>query len=710
MDDLFPLDRLRQLREAAGLTQTDMARLCGLHGRQSHQTAGAWERGTITPSAARRARFIGYLWDHLHLRHDPAQFEAVWGVLVEAWGWEPVTDAEWARFTVQPRPPKTDPHALDQRLAALETALAQRDVPAPAPAALSLPLDDLPPVGPLPPGSRMPLARNPLFVGRRADLLRLAAALSAHGTAAISQGETAAATGLGGIGKTQLASEFVHRYARFFAGGVFWLSFESGDAVAGEVAACGGAGGLELRPDFAQRSLDEQVRLVQAAWQQPMPRLLVFDNCEEPGLLARWRPTSGGCRVLITSRRHDWDLALGVQMQPLAVLSRAESVALLRRHRVDAPPAVLEAIAAELGDLPLALHLAGSYLHRYARVLSAEQYLHHLRDPTRPAHVSLQTGGASPTGHVQHVARSFGLSYDRLDERTPLDAWARRLLIHLGCLAPGEAAPYSLPAATLGLDLNQLEAALQMEDGVARLLELGLVGVDEMHALRLHRLLGDFVRRRAGAAWPAAQAQVEAAVQAILDQSYAEVLPLRLLPIQAHLRHVVDTALPRADAAGATLGHALARHLWQMGETAAAQRYAAQGLAIRSLVCGALHPDTAVSHHLLGILGQEAGEFAQAHTHLQAALAIRLATVGEDHFDTADTLANLGELLWVEHRLDEAVSALERALAICARAEESALGPAGRAEGAAGPVQALVAEVANTLALCLLAQGQAHGR
>lgn len=735
MRDPAALDRLRQLRESAGLTQSDMARLCGLRGRQSHQTAGAWERGTIIPSASRRAKFIGYLWDHLRLRDDPAHFEAVWEMLVELWGWEPITDAEWARFTQQPRPPHPQPADLDRRLAALEAALAQTGPPA-APTAQTaappdLPLDDLPGVGPLPPGSRMPLARNPLFVGRRADLLRLAAALSAHGTAAISQVETAAATGLGGIGKTQLAAEFVHRYGRFFAGGVFWLSFESGEAVASEVAACGGVGALDLRPDFAERSLEEQVRLVQAAWQQPSPRLLVFDNCEEPDLLARWRPTSGGCRLLITSRRRDWELALGVHVQPLAVLPRAESVALLRQHRVDAPLAILEAIAAELGDLPLALHLAGSYLHRYGRVLSAEQYLHHLRDPTPdpapdpashptsaapPAwHPSLQPAGlaadASPTRHIQHVARSFGLSYDRLDAQVALDAWARRLLIHLGCLAPGEAVPYPLLAATLGLDLADVQDAIHLEDGVARLLELGLVEVDEQNSLRLHRLLGGFVRRREAAAWPAAQAQVEAAIQASLDRSYAEVLPLRLLPIQAHLRHVVDTALPRAEPAGATLSHALARHLWQMGETAAAQRYAAQGLAIRRAVYGELHGDTAVSHHLVGILLQETGEFAQAHTHLQAALAIRLQTVGEDHFETADTLANIGELLWVEHRLDEAVAVLERALAICARAGEKGGAAEGDSGGdAVGPVQALVAEVANTLALCLLAQGQQQGR
>jgi KaiC/GvpD/RAD55 family RecA-like ATPase len=57
----------------------------------------------------------------------------------------------------------------------------------------------------------MPLARNPLFVGRTSDLLALAGALQRGGVA--SSGQVVAATGLGGVGKTQLATEFVHRGA-----------------------------------------------------------------------------------------------------------------------------------------------------------------------------------------------------------------------------------------------------------------------------------------------------------------------------------------------------------------------------------------------------------------------------------------------------------------------------------------------------------------
>ena len=106
----------------------------------------------------------------------------------------------------------------------------------------ALPVDVVPVVAPLPLGSRMPLSPNPLFVGRDQDLQQLARTIGAGRMAAV-----AAATGLGGIGKTQLASEFVHRYGQFFAGGVFWLNFAKAADVPGEVARCGGPQGLALR-------------------------------------------------------------------------------------------------------------------------------------------------------------------------------------------------------------------------------------------------------------------------------------------------------------------------------------------------------------------------------------------------------------------------------------------------------------------------------
>lgn len=270
----------------------------------------------------------------------------------------------------------------------------------------------------------MPLSHNPLFVGRDDELQELAGILKAGKTAAI--GQIAAATGLGGIGKTQLAAEFVHRYGQYFAGGVFWLSFADPAAVPAEVAACGGLAGMRLSPDFSTFPLDDQVQVVLAEWHKPTSRLLVFDNCEDETLLDEWRPKHGGCRVLVTSRRAEWEAALGVRALPLQVLPHSQSIALLRAFRPDLPEddVNLDAIAAELGDLPLALHLAGSFLKRYQQDITTGEYLNELRVTTGIAHESLDGAGISPTKHDLSVARTFRLSYDRFDVNIPTDALA----------------------------------------------------------------------------------------------------------------------------------------------------------------------------------------------------------------------------------------------------------------------------------------------
>jgi tetratricopeptide (TPR) repeat protein len=554
----------------------------------------------------------------------------------------------------------------------------------------ALPLRTLPNPAPLPAGSRMPLSRNPLFVGRTQDLLALAALLKHGQTTAVYQVETAAATGLGGIGKTQLASEFVHRFGQYFAGGVFWLSFDTPETVAAEVAACGGAGALDLRPDFARRELEEQVRLVQAAWQEPVPRLLVFDNCEDPELLVRWRPTSGGCRILVTSRRGEWETVLGVQVHPLGVLNRAESLALLAKHQVEASPEVLDALAEELGDLPLALHLAGRYLYRYRRVLAPTEYLRDLRDAALHRHTSLEAGGISPTAHVQHVGRTFAFSYERLDDAQPPDPLARQLLVRLAQFAPGEPVPLELLDRTFAAAGGQ-PSKVAVEDAVARLLELGLVEVDPDGALRLHRLVAAFVRDAASALAEAAQAAVEQVVETVLQQANEAGAPLALLNWQVHLRYVVEHALERQDERAARLSFALARHLWLLGDYSAARTAAEQALRLRQMLLGEAHLDTAATYQLLGIIEEAQGELAAPEVHFRQALALYLELVGELHIEVADVLTDLASLLWSQRRVGEAMAHARRALAICARLTA----------GDQAAAELVAAEAANNLATCL---------
>jgi hypothetical protein len=127
---------------------------------------------------------------------------------------------------------------------------------------------------------------------------------------------------------------------------------------------------------------------------------------------------------------------LGVRAFP-HVLPRAESLALLHalahEHQYEPDDAeALDAICSELGDLPLALHLAGSFLACYHDTTTPAAYLAELRDQALLEHESLQGGGAeaSPTNHELHVGKTFALSWERLDRTDTVDTMARAHEMH----------------------------------------------------------------------------------------------------------------------------------------------------------------------------------------------------------------------------------------------------------------------------------------
>jgi tetratricopeptide (TPR) repeat protein len=529
----------------------------------------------------------------------------------------------------------------------------------------ALPVDRLPPGGVLPPGSRMLLERNLRFVGRQEQLKLLAATLK-RGEADPAAG-VMAIVGMGGVGKTQLACEFAHRFGRFFAGGVFWLSCADPQAIAAEVAACGEIEGMQARAHFRELPLAEQVRLVLAEWQKPIPRLLIFDNCEAPELIERWYPRGSGCRLLLTSRRAGWDATLGIPTLALDVLRRTESTALLREHQPDADRALLGEIAHELGDLPLALHLAGSYLARYRHTTDAAGYLASLRRAPPLRHESLRSGGLLPTEHAPHVARTFAFSYDQLDHDEPAAEQARRLLDYAACLAPGEPIPESLARLALlpqhGDAADAVRAGFQLGVAVNQLIELGLVRAEANRALWLHRLVVAFARERMGDRLAEAQLTVERALLGEAERLNGRREPAELRSWQVHLRFIADAAVPRGDPGAADLAHALAEHLRQTGDYQGAVAYHERALRIRQVVLGDDDPATARSLTQLGNSMLFYGDVGRARPYFEQALAIQQAKLG-DHTDTAITLNHLGFLLMRQGELAAAQPCHEQALRI----------------------------------------------
>ena len=514
-----------------------------------------------------------------------------------------------------------------------------------------LPTDKVPEPTTLPAGSRFPKMRpNPRFVGRDEKLKQLAIWLKGNGPNA--DGQAVAITGMGGVGKTQLAAEAAHRYGQYFSGGVLWLDFSQPDIIPNEIVAYEGVEG-DSRP------LEEQVKGILAEWQGELPRLLVFDNCEGLDLLNQWLPTTGGCRVIVTSWQNKLGEDLGVRQLPLQSLLRDQSIVFLRSFREDLvqDDPDLNAIADELGDLPLALHMAGKYLERYKFEVSPAKYLDDLRKAKPLHHRSLKRKEFSPTAHDPDIGRTFAVSVGMLSQNET-DRLASQILAKVACFAPGAWIPREVLKSSVSEEIGDE----QFSDGLTRMENLGLIENNEAGDIWMHRLVASYVQdtRRNEKALEAVEVAVEEAAKIVNNSGYSS----RMLPQLAHLRVLTDQALRRRDKIAADLANSLGNYLQMVADYAGARPYYEQALAIRRKVLGEEHPDTATSLDNLGSLLQDMGDNAGARPYYEQALAICRKVLGEEHPDTASSLNNLGSLLHAMGDYAGALPYFEQALAI----------------------------------------------
>jgi len=558
----------------------------------------------------------------------------------------------------------------------------------------------IPPVRPLPPKSMMPLRPNPHFVGREDELRQLERHLRAGSTTAI--GQVAAATGLGGIGKTQLAVEYVHRYGPRYRGGVCWLDMENEEVIPSQVARCGGPEGMDL-PGFETLPLEEQVARVKKEWEKAVPRLLIFDNVDSADLVNEWRPVSGGCRVLITSRRTRWPSTLGLAEVNLATLPRDKAMELLCKGRPEALEDEEEAKAASaicdaLGDLPLALALAGAYLESQEHDVTLSQYLEQLRQQPvleNPALVDF-VQDPSPTGHVQSVGATFEASYGSLDPEDETDLLAMRLF-HLASHFAPVSIRRDLLLASAGLDPQEGNEQRLAGEALGRLLRLGLVQVEPGGRLVLHRLLDEF----AGALPAPGQSEGEAwedVAQVMLDFAREENqrgLPATLARELGHLSHLAAQAHKRGWGQAGELFNELGYHQRMVGSYGEARESYGRALEIDEAAHGPDHPMVATAVNNLGSVLQDLGDLEGARRNFERALEIDEAAHGPDHPMVATAVNNLGRVLHDLGDLGGARDSFERALGID--------------EEAYGPDHPKVAAAVNNLGLALRDLGDLEG-
>jgi tetratricopeptide (TPR) repeat protein len=508
--------------------------------------------------------------------------------------------------------------------------------------------DTLPPPGRLPSGSRLPFTRNALFTGREVALKALARALF-HDDAS-STLITQAVQGIGGIGKTQLAVEFAHRYGRFFQG-VHWVSAAQMDAIGSEVAACGRA---MLLPRWPEEE-PEQIRQTLAAWRTGGPRLVILDNLEDVSAAREWlqRLSGGPVRVLVTTRRRRWPRDLGMRPMRLLFFSAEESVRFLRQYLPEdrATDAELQALAERLYHLPLALELAGRYLETVVRT-TVSDYLAELE--TVWAHRSLdkwQEEG-SATDHDLSMARTFAVSWARVEGEA-----ARRLFLAAGWCAPNVPIPWALLEAAAEVEGNACDEA------VATLAGLGLLELEERETgPTIHPLLAEYIRHVDGA-----EEVLDAVIQSVGSQAEAANktgLPAPFERLRLHVQWVARQAETAGLDDAGWLWNELGYHLNMIADYAGARKAYERALKIDKVAFGPEDPNVAFRLNNLGMVLMAQGDLEEARAAFERALLIHEAVFGPEHLDVARDVNNLGLVLLAQGDLAGARAAFERVLGI----------------------------------------------
>ena len=318
--------------------------------------------------------------------------------------------------------------------------------------------------------SNLPFSDPARFVGREDDLLYLDELLTSNGQVAV------CTTGMGGVGKTELALQYGRRHLHKYPGGVCWL-FARTQEVGTQLVAFASRHIPDLQiPDG--KPIAEQVGACFEQW-LPGHVLLIFDDVENLATIRPLLPGGDRFRVILTSREK---LLSRVERLELEVLSRQAALELLAvlegEDRVKTNPAEADALCEWLGDLPLGLQLAGRYLERKPD-LSLAEMLDRLKDEGL---LERALAGRQDDRSQKGVAAAFQLSWEQLPQP------ARQVLGVMGLFA---AAPV----------LWQLVESI-WDEGLAEnwrdeeLLYTHLIERVEIKVYRLHALVREFVRLR----------------------------------------------------------------------------------------------------------------------------------------------------------------------------------------------------------------------
>lgn len=512
----------------------------------------------------------------------------------------------------------------------------------------------------------LPAARNSYFTGRDFILQKICDELSLRGRVALS--------GLGGVGKTQIAVEYTYRYRDDYLH-VFWLN--AGDA---SMLAASFARVAEYL-DLPERDAEDRSAAVDAVlrWMESQDRwLAIYDNADELSALEGFWPRTFTGHILVTSRAQVFDV-FGIP-KPLEVAEMLPEEALtflLRRtgredsHQEEERSAAAT-LSSELGYLPLALEQAGAYIAGKQARFSAylQSFRKHrltLLERAKPAFANMAAS----------VSTTWTIAFESLQA-----APAAADVLHLSSVLNADGIPLELlqrGAEELGPQIARAlcdsDDELRVDELLEPLTRYSLIRRDiASRTYSVHRLVQDVIIARIAEAerrlW--SERAVRAMAVAFPEEEYGD-WPLceRLATnVNVALKMVEDGEVSESLEA-AKLFSSAGRYLIRRGQYGQAAPLFSRALSIREKLHGKDHPDVAASLNNMANVYFGQGLYAQSQALHEQALAMRERLLGPSHPDVAMSLNNVANVYYVRGNYAQAEPLYKRSLAI----KEANLGP-----------------------------------
>ncbi|MEV5593160.1 FxSxx-COOH system tetratricopeptide repeat protein [Streptomyces sp. NPDC052496] len=300
--------------------------------------------------------------------------------------------------------------------------------------------------------------------------------------------------GISGVGKSQIAAEYAHRFGNDYDV-VWWISATNRGAAREQLAELATRLGLPVGQELGDR-----IRAVHEALRVGRPYrrwLLIFDSADDMEQIEDLVPDGRG-HVLITTLTRDWSGSGSAQEIEVLPFTRIESVAYARRRAPRLTNMEADLLAEAVQDLPLLLAQTAAWLD--ANPMAPKEYIELIRRG-EPSLVGIRIS----TDYPMAFQTSWAITLNTLRERSPA---AVELLKLFAFFAP-DAIPVPMLARARRGDLPEYLADLAAEPiawntALRRLTESTAVRLDYQVAqtttdpaveiAQMHRLYHRFLR------------------------------------------------------------------------------------------------------------------------------------------------------------------------------------------------------------------------